>query len=136
MKVLFNELRRLKEWNLPNPLKDMKTIKTAERELSYLTHDQITQLLTFVQRSPISGQATHILRHTFASYFMMNGGNILVLQKILGHADIKQTMAYSHFAPSHLQDAVLFNLITRVGEYPSNRAWNDSLCHQMITLIS
>ncbi|SGZ03434.1 Integrase [Moritella viscosa] len=55
------------------------------------------------------GQATHILRHTFASYFMMNGGNILVLQKILGHADISQTMRYSHFSPSHLQDAVSFN---------------------------
>ena len=55
------------------------------------------------------GQATHILRHTFASYFMINGGNILVLQKILGHADITQTMRYSHFSPSHLQDAVTFN---------------------------
>ncbi|WP_083798026.1 tyrosine-type recombinase/integrase [Moritella sp. PE36] len=55
------------------------------------------------------GQATHILRHTFASYFMINGGNILVLQKILDHVDIKKTMAYSHFSPSHLQDAVLFN---------------------------
>jgi len=30
---------------------------------------------------------------------MMNDGNIVVLQKILGHVDIKQTMAYSHFAP-------------------------------------
>jgi site-specific recombinase XerD len=29
------------------------------------------------------GQMTHILRHTFASHFMMNGGNILALQKIL-----------------------------------------------------
>ncbi len=27
-----------------------------------------------------SGQLTHVLRHTFASHFMMNGGNILVLQ--------------------------------------------------------
>nr|WP_075518873.1 tyrosine-type recombinase/integrase [Moritella viscosa]SHO06909.1 Integrase [Moritella viscosa] len=55
------------------------------------------------------GQATHILRHTFASHFMMNGGNILVLQQILGHTNIKQTMAYSHFAPSHLNDAILLN---------------------------
>ena len=30
------------------------------------------------------GQLTHVLRHTFASHFMMNGGNILVLQKIWG----------------------------------------------------
>ncbi len=56
-----------------------------------------------------SGQATHVLRHTFASHFIMNGGNILVLQKILGHSDIKNTMIYSHFSPDHLNDAIELN---------------------------
>lgn len=44
------------------------------------------------------GQSTHALRHTFASHFMMKGGNILVLQQILGHASITETMKYSHFS--------------------------------------
>ncbi len=57
------------------------------------------------------GQNAHILRHTFASYFIMNGGNILTLQRILGHADISQTMRYAHLAPDHLQDAIKFNPI-------------------------
>lgn len=56
-----------------------------------------------------TGQASHILRHTFASHFMMNGGNILVLRDILGHADISMTMRYAHFAPDHLSDAVTKN---------------------------
>ncbi|HGM5455176.1 TPA: tyrosine-type recombinase/integrase [Serratia marcescens] len=55
------------------------------------------------------GQLSHVLRHTFASHFMMNGGNILVLQRILGHTDIKMTMRYAHFSPNHLQEAVIFN---------------------------
>jgi integrase len=55
------------------------------------------------------GQMSHVLRHTFASHFMMNGGNILVLQRILGHASIVDTMKYSHFAPEHLEDAVRLN---------------------------
>nr|WP_238610581.1 tyrosine-type recombinase/integrase [Candidatus Schmidhempelia bombi] len=55
------------------------------------------------------GQLTHVLRHTFASHFMMNGGNILVLQKILGHTDIKVTMRYAHFAPDHLEEAAILN---------------------------
>ncbi|MBO2682976.1 phage integrase [Shewanella algae] len=55
------------------------------------------------------GQCSHVLRHTFASHFMMNGGNILVLQRILGHADIKETMKYAHFAPEHLDDALTKN---------------------------
>ncbi|EFE4865564.1 tyrosine-type recombinase/integrase, partial [Escherichia coli] len=57
------------------------------------------------------GQAVHALRHTFASHFMMNGGNILTLQKILGHAKIQTTMIYAHLAPDYLQDAVRFNPI-------------------------
>lgn len=48
------------------------------------------------------GQCTHVLRHTFANHFMMNGGNVLVLKEILGHSDIKMTMIYAHFAPTHL----------------------------------
>ena len=56
-----------------------------------------------------SGQATHILRHTFASHFMMNGGDILVLQRILGHQNIEQTMTYAHFAPEHLVQAIELN---------------------------
>lgn len=65
-----------------------------------------------LQRAEIvlpSGQMTHVLRHTFASHFMMNGGNILVLQRILGHTDIKMTMRYSHFSPDHLEDALKLN---------------------------
>lgn len=61
-------------------------------------------------------QSSHVLRHTFASYFMMNGGNILVLQRILGHTDIKMTMRYSHFSPDHLEDAVKFNPLSKVNE--------------------
>lgn len=44
----------------------------------------------------------HALRHTFASHFVMNGGNILALQKILGHSDIKMTLQYAHLAPDFL----------------------------------
>ncbi|HCP8724222.1 TPA: tyrosine-type recombinase/integrase, partial [Escherichia coli] len=55
------------------------------------------------------GQAAHALRHTFATHFMMKGGNIIALQRILGHADISQTMTYAHFAPDYLLDAVNYN---------------------------
>lgn len=50
----------------------------------------------------------HGLRHTFASHFIQNGGNILTLQKILGHSSLAMTMRYAHLAPDHLVDAVRF----------------------------
>jgi len=46
----------------------------------------------------------HSLRHSFASHFMMQGGNILTLQKILGHSDIRMTLLYAHLAPDFLAD--------------------------------
>lgn len=60
-------------------------------------------------------QNTHVLRHTFASHFMMNGGNILVLKEILGHSEITMTMVYAHFAPNHLEDAIVKNPLSASG---------------------
>lgn len=54
------------------------------------------------------GQRTHVLRHTFASHFMMNGGDVLTLQKILGHQSITMTMRYAHLSPDHLADAIKY----------------------------
>jgi len=58
------------------------------------------------------GQMTHVLRHTFASHFMMAGGNILALQRILGHQSLTMTMRYAHLAPDHLKEAKEFNPLT------------------------
>ncbi|MBP3142256.1 phage integrase [Aliivibrio fischeri] len=195
---MFNFLIEIKEWLQPNPIHGIKKIKKNERELAFLTHKQIDELLKIIDKSPIAdqlaaifkiclstgarimeavnlqgsqispykitftqtkgkknrtvpiseelyseiykptsgriftcsygsthkwlttafpdlpkGQATHVLRHTFASHFMMNGGNIIVLQKILGHVDIKQTMVYAHFSPDHLNDAIELNPLYR-----------------------
>lgn len=58
------------------------------------------------------GQATHVLRHTFASYFMIGDGNILKLKEILGHASLDMTMRYAHLAPKHLTQALTHNPLT------------------------
>lgn len=55
------------------------------------------------------GQLTHVLRHTFASHYMMNGGDILTLQRVLGHASLAMTMKYAHHSPGHLADVVNLN---------------------------
>jgi len=69
----------------------------------------ITSLRRALARTTIElpkGQAAHALRHTFASHFVQNGGNILTLQRILGHSSLAMTMRYAHLAPDHLQDAL------------------------------
>ncbi|MFJ5445087.1 tyrosine-type recombinase/integrase [Methylobacillus methanolivorans] len=63
------------------------------------------------------GQLSHVLRHTFASHFMMNGGNILVLQRLLGHSTLAMTMRYAHMAPDHPQEAKKFNPLAHLCEF-------------------
>jgi integrase len=78
-----------------------RIFKNCIKDFRYIT-DKTD--LTFPQ-----GQRTHILRHSFASHFIIKGGNIVTLQKILGHADIQTTMRYTHLSPSHLNDAIKLN---------------------------
>lgn len=70
-----------------------------------------------IERAGISlpeGQMTHSLRHTFASHFMMGGGNILALQRILGHQSLTMTMRYAHLSPDHLQEAKRLNPLAQM----------------------
>lgn len=61
------------------------------------------------ERASISNKIrVHDMRHSFASNYMMNGGNVFDLQKLLGHTDIKMTMRYAHFTPDHLQSSIKF----------------------------
>lgn len=194
LRAVYNELRGLGVIDYANPLALVKPLKIQERELSWLTNEQIAELLTEIRRAcdnphveiitliclatgarwseaeklkptglrnavitfsgtksgkvrsvPIAaeleakivshwkqhgqpnsaitsfrralsrttihlpkGQAAHALRHSFASHFIQNGGNILTLQKILGHSSLVMTMRYAHLAPDHLADAIRY----------------------------
>lgn len=47
----------------------------------------------------------HLLRHTFATHFIRNGGDPFSLQRLLGHSDIKTTMIYVNLAGADLEEA-------------------------------
>ena len=40
----------------------------------------------------------HSLRHSFATYYLMNGGNIITLKSMLGHTHLDTTNIYLHIA--------------------------------------
>ena len=40
----------------------------------------------------------HTLRHSFATYYLMNGGNIITLKSMLGHSHLDTTNIYLHIA--------------------------------------
>lgn len=49
---------------------------------------------------------SHTLRHSFATHLLETGTNIRVVQKLLGHADVKTTEIYTHVLQSNLQAVV------------------------------
>jgi integrase len=46
----------------------------------------------------------HDLRHTFASHWVMKGGDLFKLQKILGHKTVQMTMRYAHLQPAAFRE--------------------------------
>lgn len=67
-----------------------------------LTCDGVRQaFVRLMRRAGLTGSkrhGPHILRHTFATFYIRAGGNVRILQEILGHQDLKSTMIYVHLA--------------------------------------
>lgn len=50
-------------------------------------------------------QGPYTLRHSFGGDFLAQGGDLAMLQKILGHANIKTTMIYTHIADRQVMNS-------------------------------
>jgi len=44
----------------------------------------------------------HLLRHCYATHWLEAGGDLLVLQKLMGHAKLEDTVKYLHLSRRHL----------------------------------
>jgi integrase len=58
------------------------------------------------ERAGIADLHFHDLRHTFASHWMMAGGDLYILKNLLGHKTIVMTQRYAHLSPEFKRSAV------------------------------
>jgi len=72
------------------------------RELIFLRLKEIAHVAG-VDPSNVS---PHKLRHAFASHLLENGANLVVIQKLLGHANITTTEIYTHVLDKNLINTV------------------------------
>ena len=58
------------------------------------------------KRANIQDFRFHDLRHTFASWLVMDGVPLATVSHLLGHKSIQMTMRYAHLSPEHRMGAV------------------------------
>ncbi|MGQ7272487.1 phage integrase [Marinobacter nauticus] len=117
-RVTYDQTKSGKKRSVPISKELYKTLKAHLEEHGSFGTSTISAFRRAVDRSGVNlpqGQCAHILRHTFASHFMMNGGDILTLQRVLGHSSIAMTMRYAHLSPTHLEAAVSLNPVVFSG---------------------
>lgn len=59
-----------------------------------------------VEQAGIEDFHVHDLRHTFASWLVSEGVELIKVRDLLGHSSIRMTERYAHLAPHRLHDAV------------------------------
>ncbi len=68
--------------------------------------DVKTAFTEVLKAAKIDGFRFHDLRHHFASRLVQAGIDLNTVRELLGHADLKMTIRYSHLAPEHKAAAV------------------------------
>jgi integrase len=64
------------------------------------------QFETAVKKANLDDVTFHTLRHTAASYLVMEGIDLTTVKEILRHKSISMTLRYAHLSPKHKQSAV------------------------------
>lgn len=113
--VMFSHTKNGDKRVVPISKEVADVVKSRESgRLFRVSYSRFRKMMKEAKPNLPDGQAAHALRHTFATHFMIKGGNIITLQRILGHSDVSQTMTYAHFSPDYLTDAVNFNPLSGV----------------------
>ena len=75
------------------------------------------------KRAGVTDFRWHDLRHTFASWFVQDGGDLYHLSRILGHATIDMTARYGHLRTGDLHSELRRVTQNRTQEQKIRNTW-------------
>jgi len=83
-----------------NPVTNNVFLSTSSQPL---TENSMKLMFTrLAKRSGVCRLHAHLCRHTFATRFLINGGDVFSLQQILGHSTLEMVRHYVNLASSHI----------------------------------
>jgi integrase/recombinase XerD len=70
-----------------------------------ITVESVEQMIRrLANRSGVPRLHPHLLRHSFAVRYLVNGGDVFTLQKILGHTTLEMTRKYVTLASGDVKE--------------------------------
>ena len=98
-KVLQRYLFRFR----PKPINPVINNVFLSQSSKPLTENSMKLMFTrLAKRSGVYRLHAHLCRHTFATRFLINGGDVFSLQQILGHSTLTMVSHYVNLASSHV----------------------------------
>ena len=83
-----------------NPVIDNVFLSTGRKPLT--ENSMKLMFARLAKRSGVSRLHAHLCRHTFATRFLINGGDVFSLQQILGHSTLETVRHYVNLASNHI----------------------------------